>query len=88
MKTKADWALFISSDHCTGCVIMKPVIDKLIEEGYRIRLIDFHKEKGVVKEYGVTQIPTLVLKTNQGQEVKRWTGYVSAREIKRFMNHA
>jgi len=88
MSAKADWGLFISSERCAGCITMKPVIDKLIEEGYRIRLIDFHKEKGVVKEYGVTQIPTLILKTNQGQEIKRWTGQVLAREIKRHMNHA
>ena len=88
MNVKADWGLFISSDSCSGCITMKPVIEKLIDEGYRIRLIDFHKEKGVVKEYGVTKIPTLILKTNQGVEVKRWTGLVLAREIKRFMNHA
>ena len=85
MKTKADWGLFISSDFCSGCVTMKPVIEKLIDEGYRIRLIDFHKDKGVAKQYNVTSLPTLILKTNRGIEVKRWVGHVSAREIKRFM---
>ena len=88
MKTKADWGLFITSDTCGGCITMKPIIQKVIDEGYNIRLIDFHKDKGVVKKYGITLVPTLILKTNQGQEVKRWVGQVSAREIKRFMNHA
>jgi thioredoxin-like negative regulator of GroEL len=88
MKTKAEWGIFISSDYCSGCVTMKPVIQKLIDEGYRIRLVDFHKDKAVVKQYGITKIPALILKTNQGQEVKRWIGQVEAKEIKRFITHA
>ena len=87
MKTKADWGLFIASDTCGGCVTMTPIIKKLIDEGYRIRLVDFHKDKGVVKQYGITLIPTLILKTDQGSEVKRWVGQVSAKEIKRLLSH-
>ena len=88
INIKADWGLFVSSDRCSGCILMKPVIKKLIDEGYRIRWIDFHTEKGVVQQYKVTTIPTLILNTNQGQEIKRWSGVVTAKEIKRFMNHA
>ena len=84
---KADYALFFSADWCSACKKMKPVIEKLYDEGYRIRFINFDTDRRLAVSHRVTSIPTLILKTNQGVEVKRWVGRVRAKEIKKYLNH-
>ncbi len=84
---KADYALFFTARGCSGCEHMKPVMEKLYKEGYRIRFIDFNKERRTAVSFRVTSVPTTILRTNNGVEVKRWVGRVREEEIKKNLNH-
>ena len=84
---KADYGLFFTSDECSGCLKMKPVMEKLYDEGYKIKFIDFNRNRRFCVSHRVTSVPTLILKTNDGVEVKRWVGRVRPEEIKKVLKH-
>ena len=84
---KADYGLFFTSDGCSGCMKMKPVMEKLYDEGYKIKFIDFNRNRRFCVSHRVTSVPTLILKTNDGVEVKRWVGRVRPEEIKKVLKH-
>ena len=83
---KGNYVLFFTMKGCSGCEAMKPIMEKLYKEGYRIRFIDFRKERRLSVSMGVTSVPTTILRTDQGVEVKRWVGRVREKEIKKYLN--
>lgn len=65
--------LDFSSPHCGPCRSMEPIIQSLEAANYPIRKIDTTRELGVAQQYGVTQIPCLIMLVN-GQETERVVG--------------
>lgn len=82
---KADYALFFTMEGCSGCTKMKPVMEKLYDEGYEIKFIDFRANRRLSVSHKVTAVPTVVLKTDAGVEVKRWVGRVRPSAIKKLL---
>ena len=60
---------------------MRPIVEKLFEEGYLIDFVDIDSDPDKAKEFSVSSVPTLVLVEN-GKEIKRWVGVVTDSEIK------
>jgi thiol-disulfide isomerase/thioredoxin len=65
--------LDFSSPHCGPCRAMEPIIQSLEAANYPIRKIDTTRELGVAQQYGVTQIPCLIMLVD-GREVERVVG--------------
>ena len=82
---KADYGLFFWMENCGACEKMKPVMEKLYEEGYDIRFIDFNVRRRFSVQHKVRAVPTLILKTKAGKEIKRWVGRVRPNEIKKLL---
>ena len=82
---KADYGLFFWMENCGGCEKMKPVMEKLYDAGYDIRFIDFTARRRFSVQHKVTAVPTLILKTKAGTEIKRWVGRVRPNEVKKLL---
>jgi len=65
--------LDFSSPFCGPCRSMEPIIHSLEAANYPIRKIDTTRELGVAQQYGVTQIPCLIMLVD-GREVERVVG--------------
>ncbi len=60
---------------------MRPIVEKLFEEGYVIDFVDIDTDPEKAKEFNVTSVPALVVLQNN-REITRWVGVVSDTEIK------
>ncbi|MDD4268692.1 MAG: hypothetical protein GXY25_01610 [Pirellulaceae bacterium] len=65
--------LDFSASWCRPCRSMEPVIDKLIAKGYRIRKLDFDRDREVARKYQVSKIPCFVMLVG-GRETSRILG--------------
>ena len=67
---------------CPPCRMIAPILDKIGEEKNEIIIgkINVDEEQGLVQEFRVANIPTLVV-TKDGVEVNRSMGAVSKQEI-------
>jgi thioredoxin 1 len=75
-----------SSDYCSPCRKLKPTLEQLQKEGYTVYVIDYPSNRDLGKQCGVTVTPTCIIKT-AGKEVKRFTGVVTAEQIKEYLKH-
>lgn len=60
---------------------MRPIVEKLFEEGYVIDFVDIDTDPEKAKEFNITSVPALVILQNS-REITRWVGVVSDTEIK------
>ena len=51
----------------------------------QIEDVDVEDNDDLVAEYKVRSVPTTVLLSDDGEEIKRWIGIFDVREIKEFM---
>jgi thioredoxin 1 len=65
--------LYISAAWCGPCRMLGPTMNQLQQEGYSVRKVDADTESNIVQQYGVRNIPTVIL-LNNGQEVARQVG--------------
>jgi thioredoxin-like negative regulator of GroEL len=73
MISQGTKAIYFTADWCGGCRRMRPVINKLIAEGYSIDVID--SERDFVGNYKVVTLPTIIIL--QGElEKERFIGPV------------
>ena len=77
--------LYISAAWCGPCRMLGPTMNQLQQEGYSVRKVDADTESNIVQQYGVRNIPTVILVKN-GQEVRRFTGVRSFNDIMDFIN--
>jgi len=82
-----DYGLHFTSEWCSACKQMRPVIEELIKEGYFIRFIDYNRNADLVQQYKISNVPTLVIKTNEGKEVTRFIGVTSQDKIKKVLKN-
>jgi thiol-disulfide isomerase/thioredoxin len=65
-----------SSQHCTHCQAMQPVLERMIGEGCPVQAIDVDQQPDVARQFRITGVPTYVL-LNRGQEAGRIVGSAS-----------
>jgi thioredoxin 1 len=65
--------LYISAAWCGPCRMLGPTMNQLQQEGYSVRKVDADTESNIVQQYGVRNIPTVIL-LNNGKEVARKVG--------------
>lgn len=60
--------LFFTAPWCGPCQDMKPVVERLVRK-YKVQmvLVDFDQSPGVVREFTVESLPTMVLLDSKGQ---------------------
>ncbi len=71
--------LFFTATWCAPCKKAKPIIKSLITEGYDIEIIDFDKNKDLVKKHNITSVPTLVV------DGKKYPGLRTKKQYKELM---
>jgi thiol-disulfide isomerase/thioredoxin len=84
-KSKPDGVLIdFSSMHCGPCQQMRPIVEKLEQQGYPVRIVDVNQQSALAQEYGITSLPTFVLVVS-GREVMRQQGATSEAQLRRML---
>ncbi len=75
--------LDFSSPSCGPCQQMRPVVQRLANDGFRVQEIDISRDPQTAARFGVTQVPTfIVLVDNRPvEQVKGLTSYQELREL-------
>ena len=68
--------LYFSAQWCGPCRMLGPVMEELNSEGYSVQKIDVDNNPELSQQFGVRNIPTVVL-TVDGTEVGRKVGNAS-----------
>jgi len=68
---------------CGPCQQMQPIVDSLVAQGYKIRKVDFDRDRALVAQYKVSAIPCFVMVVN-GQEVDRAVGGTTQARLERM----
>eukprot|EP00913_Durusdinium_trenchii_P023341 g21919.t1 len=76
--------LDFTASWCGPCQQMKPVVSRLVQQGYPIRKINVDAHPDLVRKYRITGIPAFVLVV-KGKEVSRVVGYASERRLKQML---
>ena len=79
--------LYFSATWCGPCKILGPTMDQLSAEGLSIQKVDVDTNSELSAQYGVRNIPCLVLVDNSGAELKRLIGNQPAQNIKNWYNN-
>ena len=73
------------ADWCGPCRMFGPVFEEVSkDEDFNFVKLDVDKYSDIAREYGVMSIPTVILFEN-GNEVKRFTGFMSKDEFIEFL---
>jgi thioredoxin 1 len=70
---------------CGPCKMLKPALNELVDEGYKITIIDPDESPEEAREAGVTSVPTLVFKED-GEVFDRTVGYMPKAKILEKLN--
>lgn len=76
-------ALYFTAPWCGPCQVLKPRIQSL---GLPIQFIDVDQNQSMAQQYGVRNVPTIIL-INNGTQVSRMVGNnINTETIKQFFN--
>lgn len=81
---KSDVVLFFNANWCSTCKIARDNIESnlnSIPSDLTIVVVDFDKENDLRKKYGVTIQHTFIQIDENGNELAKWSGSVTAEEI-------
>lgn len=79
--------LYFSAQWCGPCKVLGPVMSKLQANGMPVQKIDVDENQQMSAQYGIRNIPCLVLVDNQGNEIKRSIGNKPESEILNWYNN-
>ena len=77
--------IYFTAGWCPSYQNMKPTISQLKKTGIQIAEIDVDYDTQYVQQYGIKNIPALVLLEN-GNEVRRSIGYRDMNQVNTFIN--
>lgn len=81
---EAEGVLYVySRPSCNACRMAKPIVDRLIKEGFNIKVIDVERSPQKAGKAGVAFLPTFIHYAD-GKETKRIKGTASERELRRM----
>lgn len=70
---------------CGPCMRQGPIVEALAEEGYAVGKVDVDQEMGLAQQYGVMNIPTLLI-FKDGKEVQRLVGLTPKEKLKSLLD--
>ncbi len=71
------------SPGCEGCKTMLPIVEDLMKDGYRLRLVNVDEQPQAAREYNVRGVPTIVYEVD-GQEQFRTVSMLSPQTLEDF----
>lgn len=77
--------LKFSADYCTPCKQLTKTFGEIILEGITLEEIDIEGNLDLVKQWSIRSVPTLILLDEDGKEIKRHTGSLSATALMEFL---
>jgi thiol-disulfide isomerase/thioredoxin len=76
--------LDFSSQNCGPCQRMRPIVEKLEEQGLPVRLVDVDQQPELAQQFNIRLLPTFVLVVD-GREVTRQVGPRTEAELRRML---
>ncbi|MDO4306906.1 MAG: thioredoxin [Eubacteriales bacterium] len=70
---------------CGPCMRQGPIVEELAEEGYAVGKVDVDQELGLAQQYGVMNIPTLIV-FKDGKEAERLVGLTAKDKLKNILD--
>ena len=65
---------------CGPCQMMHPVMEELVEDGFKVVSVDVDEQEALAEQYEVSTIPCLIVFKN-GQEVARTIGVTPKKKL-------
>ena len=72
--------IFFSASWCNPCKSFKPVMERLPQE-LPIRFVDVDAEPQLVAEYGIRNVPSVVV-TQDGREISKRSGVLTESQVR------
>jgi thioredoxin-like negative regulator of GroEL len=69
-----------TSQNCTHCQTMQPVLERMAAEGCPVQAIDVDQQPDVARQFKITGVPTFVA-LSRGQETGRVVGATSYEQL-------
>lgn len=82
--TDTNYMIFFTMDGCGGCNEMKPHIQRLQDQGYKIYIADAAWNPKLVQQYKVFKYPTMVIFSKK-QAIKTYVGTVKIEAITKYL---
>lgn len=76
--------LYFTAAWCGPCAMFRPIVSKVMGQGYPITKVDVDADQSLTNKYGVRSVPTLVKVDAAGNEIARKTGVMSEPELISF----
>ena len=70
--------------NCGVCVMLDKILEQ-VEDLPPLEVIDCEAQPEVAAEYGVFQVPTLVLLNEAGEVIKRHTGFMAKPQLESWV---
>ena len=77
--------LKFSADYCTPCKQLSKTLAEVDLQGISYQDISIEGNLHLVKQWSIRSIPTLILLDEEGKEIKRHTGSLSAPALMDFL---
>lgn len=75
---------FFTSQSCSACKQMYPLIRRLKNEGVNIEEVDVNQRYELARKYNVSALPTIVVLQND-KEIKRHVGVVAEDTLRKSL---
>lgn len=66
--------LYFTASWCQPCRQFGPIMDQVAQTGIPVQKIDVDQNQSLVSQYGIRNVPTLILADNSGKEYSRQIG--------------
>jgi len=77
--------LYFSAGWCRPCRTLGPIMEQ-VGQHININKIDVDSSPNMVSDFGIKQVPTVILVGENQQEIRRFTGIKTLNEIINFIN--
>ncbi len=79
--------LDFSSPSCGPCQQMRPIVQRLVADGFRVQEIDISRDPRTAAQFGVTQVPTFIVLVDQ-RPTERHVGSTSYQQLREMLLRA
>lgn len=78
--------LKFSADWCSSCVILSQNLAALTDISVEKIEVDIDQNPSLAEQYGIRGLPTLIVLDNDGNELSRKVGALSAPQIQQWLD--